>query len=177
MSNGNLSAHHIDQIIQISAMHHVRQHRAVHLFVFDPISAVQIWNVKIIALIAPTFIKNLFEFFLWIQIHAQREIQAALARLRWSSIRIDDEERRRRRPATESRGTTAASGPSAIYELVAVCADVVIGNAVDEYIGATITEPVTNQFAAAAESATTAALAAGGRLQIENDAVSPRMQG
>src|SRR6266568_6542825 len=179
MADSNFGAHHVDQIIQIRAMHHVRQHCSIHLFVFDPISAVQVRHVEIVTLVAPTFVEDLFEFFFRIEIHAQSEIQTPLARLRRSSIRIDDEQRRSGRPPSESGWTTATSTARgrAIDQLAAVSTDIVIRNAVDEGVRAAIAQTITNQLAATATTArTTAALAARGRLHIENHSVSAGMQ-
>src|SRR6266571_2525219 len=179
MAYCNFGAHHVDQIIQIRAMHNVRQHCSIHLFVFDPISAVQVRHVEIVTLVAPTFVEDLFEFFFRIEIHAQSEIQTPLARLRRSSIRIDDEKRRSGRPPSESGWTTTASTARgrAIDQLAAVSTDVVIRNAVDKGSRAAIAQTITNQLAATATTArTTAGLAARGRLQVENNAVSAGMQ-
>ena len=179
MADSNLGAHHVDQIIQIRAMHNVRQHRSIHLFVFDPISAVQVRHVEIVTLIAPTLVEDLFEFFFRIEIHAQSEIQTPLARLRRSSIRIDDEQRRSGRPPCESGWTTTTSTARgrAIDQLAAISTDVIIRNAVDEGVRAAIAQTITNQLAATATTArTTAALAACGRLHIENHSFSAGMQ-
>src|SRR5438552_4001006 len=179
MADSNLGAHHVDQIIQSRAMHHVRQHRAIHLLVCDPIGAVQVRHIQIVALITPTLVEDLFEFFFRIEIHAQSEIQTPLARLRRSSIRIDDEKRRSGRPPSESGWTTTASTARgrAIDQLAAVSTDVVIRNAVDKGSRAAIAQTITNQLAATATTArTTAGLAARGRLHVENNAVSAGMQ-
>src|SRR2546425_457685 len=179
MSDGDLGAHHVDEIIQIGSMHHVRQHRSIHLFVFGPICAVQVRHVEIIALAAPTLVEDLFEFFFRVEIHAQCEIQTPLARLRGSAIRIDNEKRWSRRPPSESGWTTTASTARGrtIDQLAAVSTDIVVRNAIDKGARAAIAQTITNQLTATAPTArTTAALAARRRLQIENNSVSARMQ-
>src|SRR5882757_3109093 len=128
MADRNLGAHHIQQVIQISAMHDVRQHCSVHFLVFRPIGAMQVWHIEIITLVPPAFIEYLFEFLLGIQMHAQVHIDAALARLWWRSIRINDEERWRWRRATRARrptSATAAAASGAIDKLMTVRADFV----------------------------------------------------
>ena len=160
-------------------MHHVRQHRSIHLFVFDPIGTVQVRHIEIIALVAPTLVEDLFEFFFRVEIHAQREIQTPLARLWRSSIRIDNEKRWSRRPPSESGWTTTASTARGrtIDQLAAVSTDIVVRNAIDKGARAAIAQTITNQLAATAPTArTTAPLAARRRLQIENNSVSARMQ-
>src|SRR5437899_3654921 len=118
MANRDFRSHHVDQIIQISTMHHVRQHRSVHLFVLRPVSAVQVWHIEIIALVAPAFVEYLFEFFLGIEIHAKVGIEPALAWLWRSSIRVDDEEGRSGRRATGGRpGSATTATRSAINQL------------------------------------------------------------
>src|SRR3989442_15101736 len=146
MADSNLGAHHVDQIIQIRAMHHVRQHRSIHFFVFDPIGAVQIRYVKIVTLVAPTLVEDLFEFFFRIEIHAESEIQTPLARLRRSSIRIDDEKRWNGRPPSKGGWTTTASSARgcAIDQLAAISTDIVIRNAVDEGVRAAIAQTISN---------------------------------
>ena len=142
MADSNLGAHHVDQIIQIRAMHHVRQHRSIHFFVLGPIGAVQIRHVKIVTLVAPTLVEDLFEFFFRIEIHAQSEIQTPLAGLRRRSIRIDDEERRSGRPPSESGWTAATARGCAIDQFAPVSTDVVIRNAVNESVRAAIAKTI-----------------------------------
>src|SRR5437764_9855143 len=91
-------------------MHDVRQHRAVHLLVFVPVCAVQVRHIEIVALIAPTFVEDLFEFFFGIEVHAQSEIDASRAGLWRIAIRVDDEQRRSWWPSrTGASASTAAS--------------------------------------------------------------------
>src|SRR5947209_14438104 len=104
-------------------MHDVRQHCSVHFLVFLPIGAVQVRHIEIVALIAPTFVEDLFEFFFGIEVHAESEIDASRAGLRRIAIRVDDEQRRSWWPsrAGASAATAAASGSGrAIDQLAAV---------------------------------------------------------
>src|SRR5436853_6581343 len=134
MADSNLGAHHVDEIIQIGSMHHVRQYRSIHLFVLGPIGAVQIRHVEIVTLVAPTLVEDLFEFLFRIEIRAQREIQTPLARLWWSSIGIDDKERRNGRTPAEGCWTTCRTTASrrTIDQLATVGTNIVISYAVDE---------------------------------------------
>src|SRR5438067_11748685 len=166
MADRNLGAHHVDQIIQIGTMHDVRQHRSIHLLVFVPVRAVQVRNIKIVALIAPTFVEDLFEFFFGIEVHAESEIDAAAARLWRRAICVNDKERRVRSATTKASATTAsaaARGP--INKLASVGADFESSHAVNESCRASIAKPITNQFisgAATASSTATGALRARG---------------
>src|SRR5262249_11947556 len=45
----------------------------------------------IVALIAPAFVEDLFELFFRIEVHPQRVVQTAAARLRRSSISVNNE--------------------------------------------------------------------------------------
>src|SRR5436853_14093 len=133
MADRDLRSHHVDQIIEISTMHYVRQHRSVHLFVLRPVRAVQVWHIEIIALVAPAFVEDLFEFFLGIEIHAKINVEPAGARLWRDSICVNDEEGRSRRRATGSRpgsATTATRG--AINQLAPIRTDFVNSNSADE---------------------------------------------
>src|SRR5256885_4606863 len=141
MANRNLGAHHVDQIIQIGAMHDVRQHCSVHFLVFVPVRAVQVRNIKIVALIAPTFIEDLLEFFFGIEIHAQSEVDASAARLGRIPIRVDDEQRgrwwsSRASACTSTSAATAARG--AINQFAAVGTYFEGGYAVDEVCRASV---------------------------------------
>ena len=91
-------------------MHYVRQQLAVHLFHLWPVGAVHIWHVKVIALVAPAFVEDLFELFSGIQIHAQADIKTSLPRLRRITIRINKEKRWRRRRSSRGWTTTAGAG-------------------------------------------------------------------
>src|SRR5882724_448521 len=125
MPDGNLCSHHVEQIIEISTMHHVRKHLAVHLFHLRPIRAVHIRHVEIVAFVAPAFVEDLFELFPWVEIHPQRSVQTALPRLWRIAISVNDKERRNRWHPT--RGTltaapAAAAASTAIEEFVTICA-------------------------------------------------------
>src|SRR6267378_2315576 len=113
MSDRNLSAHHVQQVIQIRAMHYVRQHCTVHFFVPGPVRAVHVGHVEIVTLIAPAFVEYLFEFFTRIEVHAQIHIKPARARLWWSSICVHHEKRWSWRRTTRARPTPAAAASSA----------------------------------------------------------------
>src|SRR5207244_12756664 len=86
---------------------------------------------------------------------------------------------RSRRPPSERGWTNATSTARgrAIDQLAAISTDIVIRNAVDEGVRAAIAQTITNQLAATATTArSTSALAARGRLHIENHSVSAGMQ-
>src|SRR5882672_7964517 len=122
MSDRNLGPHHVQQIIEIGAMHYVRQHRAVHLFVPGPVRAMHVRHVKIVTLVAPAFVEDLFEFFPGIEIHAQIDIEPAYARLWWSSICVHDEQRwswRRTTRGAWSSPATATNTGGAINQFAA----------------------------------------------------------
>src|SRR5262249_31064679 len=72
-------------------------------------------DVKIVALIAPSFVENLFELFLRLQVHPERRIQSSLPGLRWVTISVDEEQRwwlRRPCLATTSSATTKTAAGS-----------------------------------------------------------------
>ena len=155
-------------------MHDVRQHRSIHLLVFVPVRAVQVRNIKIVALIAPTFVEDLFEFFFGIEIHAQRKVNAPATRLWRSPICVNDKERRVRSATTKASTTTATTAASgAIDQLASISADFESSHAVNERCRASIAKPITNQFisgAATASSTATGALRARG-FQVINDSI------
>src|SRR5215813_12534137 len=155
-------------------MHDVGQHRPIHLFIFVPVCAVQVWDIEIVALIAPAFIEDLFELFFGIEVHAQRKVDASGSGLRRVAIGINHEQRRNWWPPAEcGAASTTASTAGAEYQLAAVSADVVISDALDKGGRAPIAETVTNQLAAAATAlAATAALSCTCRLQIKYNSVS-----
>ena len=174
MADRDLSAHHVDQIIQIGAMHDVRQHRSVHLLVFVPVRAVQVRNIEIVALIAPTFVEDLFEFFFGIEVHAQSEIDASAAGLGRIAISVDDEQRRSwwssRTGATATTSAATASG-GAIDQFAAVGTDFEGSHAVDEACRAPVAQSIPNQIirgGATTTSATTSALRAASFEVIDN---------
>src|SRR5882724_5104929 len=149
-------------------MHHVRQHRSIHLSVFRPIGAMQIWDIEVVALIAPTFIKDLFEFLFRIKIHPQVYVEPALGGLRWHSIGINDEKRRRRRPATRWSVRAAAQG-CAIDQLMTIGADIIGSNTTNERRSFTIAESIANQIVSAAK--TSLALGGAAGFEIEHGVI------
>ncbi len=169
MADGDLGAHHVEQIIQVGAMVHVGQQLAVHLLHLGPIGAVHVGHVEVIALVAPAFVEDLLELFLGLQIHAQVRRSAGPLRLaepaRSASTRNSDGPAGRAAPP---RAASAAPPPPprrAIHQLVAIGADIVGRNAGDERRGSAIAQTIALQRAAAA-CAAAAAAAARRRLQI-----------
>ena len=144
MADRNFSAHHVQQIVKIGAMHYVRQHRPVHFFVFGPVRAVHVGHVEIVTLLAPAFVENLFEFFFRVEIHPQVEVDSTLARRWWSSICVHDKERGSWRRATCGARTTSATTAGAIDKFVTVRADFVSHNTGGERSRSAIAKPVTN---------------------------------
>src|SRR6476620_8716751 len=110
-------------------MLHVKQHLTVHLSHARPITSVHVLHVKVVALVAPTFVEDLFEFFFWIEVHPQRKVQTSLALLRWA-IRIDQEQLRRRRSTETTTATTktATTTCGSIQKLPTICAHLVSRN-------------------------------------------------
>ena len=109
----DLSAHDVQQVIEIGAMHHVRQQLPVHLFHLWPIRAVHVWHVEIVALVAPAFVEDLFELFLRFEIHAQGEVQTSRAWLWRRAISIDEKQLRRRSVARTATWTTTLTAATA----------------------------------------------------------------
>src|SRR6266480_4622859 len=157
-------------------MHYVRQHRSVHLFVFRPIGAVHVRDVEIVALVAPAFVEDLFEFFFRIEVHAKVYVDSAGTR-RWRrSIGVNDKKRGGGRPATESP-TTAATG-RAIDDLPAISADFKGRDALNERRHPPIAQAIPDQLgsSAGAGRGATTILATRRRIKKENDAVSSGLQ-
>src|SRR5262249_38128502 len=143
-------SHHVDQVIQVGAMVDVGQKLAVHFFHARPIGAVQVGDVKIIALIAPAFVEDLAELFLGFEVHAKGDVQTAGAGLRSLTIRVDQEQLRSRpRGAAAATASSGSSGCGAIDELVAIGADVVGGDSGDEGRRTAVAQAETNQSASA----------------------------
>src|ERR1044072_6081645 len=139
-------------------MHHVRQQLPVHLFHLRPIRAVHVLHVKIVALIAPAFVEDLFELFLRLEIHAQREVQTSRARLWRCAIGIDEEQLRRRSIAGTATWTTAlttTTGRRTIDQLATIGADFISSNIARERRRTAIAETITPQFIAGARTART----------------------
>src|SRR6266850_7983865 len=120
MSDRNLSAHHIEEIIEIGAMVYVGQQLPIHLLHLRPVRPVHISDVEIVALVAPAFVEDLLELLLGIEIHPQRDIDASLARLRRAAIGINYEKRRHRRRRARDRGSTTSGASRAIKQLASV---------------------------------------------------------
>src|SRR5262245_23884138 len=134
MTDRDLGAHVVEQVVEIGAVIYVRQQLAVHLLHFWPIGAVHVRHVEIIALVAPSFIEDLFEFLFRIEVHAQRYVKPPLARLRRLPIGIDKEERGTGGACALAATTTtsASTSASAVDQLVSVGAYIIIGDACDE---------------------------------------------
>src|SRR5207244_702833 len=144
----------------IGPMHDVRQHCSVYFLVFVPVRAVQVRHIEIVALIAPTFVEDLFEFFFGIEVHAQGEVHAPGSGLRRISIRVDDEQRRSWWPSRAGAGaTTAAASASggAIDQFAAIGAHFKRGNTIDKSCRAPIAQSITNQFISRAATTSAAA--------------------
>src|SRR5690349_21756267 len=157
-------------------MHHVGQQLPVHLLHFGPIGAVHVWHVEIVAFIAPAFVEDLRELRFRIEIHPQRNVQTARARLRWCAIRIDDEQLRwwRRGETSAARTTLATAKPGTIDNLAAIGADVVSHHIIDERRDAAIAQAITHQLARIGARA--AALAAASRFEKKHRAVNTSRQ-
>src|SRR5581483_726500 len=179
VTDGNLSDYHVHQVIEIGSMHHVGQHRPVHLFVFIPIRAMQGRHIQIITLVAPHLVEDLLELFLRIEIHAQRVIDASATRLRRRAVRIDDEKRRVRRASAKSARTACASTATtgAIDELATISAYFEGRHATYESCRASIAETIANQFVAGTAARTSAACALRARgFEVVDDAVGAGLQ-
>src|SRR6267143_3477047 len=126
-------------------MLHEGQQLAVHFFHLWPVRTVHIRHIKIVALVAPSFIEDLLELFFRIEIHAQTGIQTTLSRLRRQSIGINDKERRNR---WTSSGCNRATTSRAIEQLVPVSTNFVGNDTANKRRRFSITQPVANQFTA-----------------------------
>src|SRR5438874_1768161 len=92
-------------------------------------------HVQIVSLIAPRFVEHLLVFLLRIDVGAQVGVQSTLSRLRWRTIRVDEEQSGAIRRGSRRRWwttTTAATAARAVQQLVPIEADVIVGNAGDE---------------------------------------------
>src|SRR5215813_5420796 len=101
-------------------------------------------DVKIVALIAPSFVENLVELFLRLQVHPERRIQSSLPGLRWVTISVDEVQRwwlRRPCLATTSSATTKTAAGS-VNQLMRISAHVVGGYSGSKRRGPSIAEPV-----------------------------------
>ena len=116
--------------------------RAVHLAVLCPISSVHVWYVEIIALVTPAFVEDLFELGLRIEIHPETEIQFPLTGLRRIFVCVNQIERRHRRLATKTAASATACG--AINQLVAIGANGICRDTVDESRCFAVTKPVSD---------------------------------
>ena len=108
VTDRDLGAHVVEQVVQIGAMIHVRQELAVHLLHLRPVGAVRVRHVEVVALVAPALVEDLLELFLRLEIHPQRRVEASLAglrRMRSASTRnrLTPAPRRPRRPAVRVR--------------------------------------------------------------------------
>src|SRR6185369_5779775 len=170
--------HHVEKIIQVGTMHHVRQQLPIHLLHLRPISAVHVWHVEIVALIAPAFIEDLFELFFRVEIHAQRNVQTTGASLRRSAIGIDEEQLRRWRCSKTSttRTTLPTANCSAIDELATIGTDLVTRHVGRKRSDATIAEAVTHQFVPGRTATWTSALTASTRFEEKHTSVNARLQ-
>src|SRR5262249_57075022 len=131
MSDGDLGAHVVEQVIEVGAVVHIRQQLAIHLLHLRPIGAVHVRNVEIIALVAPSLIEDLFELLFRIEVHAQRHVESPLARLRGLAISIYEEERETSASARALAATTTSSAEAtagAVDQLLAVSAQVILGD-------------------------------------------------
>src|SRR5262245_28244210 len=180
MADGDLGAHIIEQIVEVGAMIHVRQQLAVHLFHPWPIGAVHVRHVEVIALVAPALVKDLFELFFRIEIHAQRHVEPPLALLWRLTIGVNQEERGAGAAAGARAATTAPaaeSAASAIDQLMAVRAHVIIGDSGHELRGATIAQTIALQGAPTASSeAASATFASSGGFEVIDRARHARAQ-
>src|SRR5438045_9261797 len=115
-------------------MIHERQERAVHLPDLRPVGAVLIRHVQVVALIAPRFVEDLLVFLFRIDERAELGVQSALSGLWWRAIRVDEEESWAIAAARGRASSTSSTRPTAgsIQQLVAVEADVIVGDAGDE---------------------------------------------
>src|SRR6185312_518545 len=135
VSDRDLSTHDIHQVIEIGAVHRIRQQLPVHLSHLRPIGAVHVLHVEIVALVAPAFVEDLFELFLRLEIHAQSEVQTTCAWLWSCAIGIDEEQLWRRSIAGSATWTTTlTTAPSrgAIDQLATIGADFVRSNVTGE---------------------------------------------
>ena len=177
VTDGDLGPHVVEQVVQVGAVLHVGQQRAVHGLHLRPVRAVHVLHVEVVALQAPAFVEDLLELGFRLEVHAERRGEAALACLRNIAIGVHEEQPR----STARCGCSAAPAAAtptpagAIQQLAAVSADVVLGHALHERSGPTIRQAVPMQRAAAATAATTTA-ATGRRLEIKHRAGCTSLQ-
>ena len=122
VADRELGAHVVEQIVQVGAMVHVRQHLAVHLAHPVPVGAVEVRHVHVVALIAPAFEEDLLVLLARLEIHAQRDVEPPGIRLRRIAIGVDDEQGRPggRAAATTAATSAAATTAGAVQHLVPV---------------------------------------------------------
>src|SRR4029453_5478106 len=154
-------------------MPHVRQHSAVHLFVFHPVGTVKIRNVKIVTLVAPAFVEDLFELGGGLEIHAQADINSTLAGLRRSSIGVDYEKRRRQRGSACGRARPTSRGGSR-RKFAAIRTYRIISDRRSKRRRFSITDAITNQLTAG--SCRTAGSLCARRFEIEDCPVGAGLQ-
>src|SRR5947209_3387218 len=135
MTNRDLGAHLIDEIIQIGAVVHVREKRAVHLFHLWPVGAVRVRDIQVVALVPPRFVEDLLELLLEIDIGAEGGVQATCTWLRRLTIGVDDEQGRTTRPVCAAPAAAPASTTTApaVRELMPVEADAVVRHTREEW--------------------------------------------
>ena len=125
VTDRNLGAHVVEQIVQIGAMVHEWQELSVHLLHLRPVAAVLVRYVEVVALVAPALVEDLLELLARVEIHPQADVEASLARLRRVAVRVDEEEvdggATRGSAAASAAATAATTG--AIEQLAAVGAD------------------------------------------------------
>ena len=120
MTNGQLTAHHIHQVVQVSTRRDERHELAITRDNFRPVGTVQIRYVEVVAHLATRFLEDLCVLALGLPPHAQ---------CRRETARAGGGCCRRRGIDQEQRGLRAAG---AIQQLLAVRADGVRGHTTGE---------------------------------------------
>src|SRR5258705_1442060 len=104
-----------------------------------------VWHVELIALVAHTFVEDLFEFFLWFEVHPKGKIKPTLARLWWRAICVTQIQLWCRRNAARAPWATAGSSSAtsgSINQLAAIRAHFIRRNAGCKSSCPTITQAV-----------------------------------
>src|SRR5665213_2133029 len=79
VTDRDLRAHHVKQIVEICAMHNIWKQLTVHLLHLRPVRSLHVLQIQIVALIPPAFIEDLLEFSLRVDEHSQVSLELPLS--------------------------------------------------------------------------------------------------
>src|SRR5665213_4463261 len=79
VTDRDLRAHHVKQIVEICTVHHVRKQLTVHLLHLRPVCPLHVLQVQIVALIPPSLIEYLLEFRFRVDEHPQVRLESSLS--------------------------------------------------------------------------------------------------